>query len=237
MGRHSGWAAGSLLLAGAVCAWGQRALTFSVVGGTAVTDTLNTYQSSGRFGGAAAQSATRRLVLGANISARLNAHFAVDLGVLHRRFGYDYQTYGPFPVPIQFTTFQGTGASWEMPLRAKWYVFGGRQASPYVALGGTYRWLADWTETQSLYNNFNLTTPILITRSSDNPPVLLQSRNAIAPTAAAGVEFRSRHIRVWPEVRYTRWVSDTLGSFGAPLRWNWQQVDFVLGIGWGVGRR
>ncbi|MBZ5625983.1 MAG: hypothetical protein LAQ69_45940 [Acidobacteriia bacterium] len=210
-------------------------LDLGVTGGIPMSETLRTYQYSGRFGGFQSESATRRYVAGGTVGARLNASLSLKVGVLYRRFGYDYDAWG-LPVPLQFTHFRGTGASWEMPILMKWSVVHRRSLAPYVALGATYRRLASLNEIQTLYNNLSLTNPQPVRESSSDQPDLLKNRNAIAPTAVAGLEFRVRRMFLAPEIRYTRWHTDTLGGFGDPIRWNWQRVDFLFGIGFSLGR-
>lgn len=214
----------------------SSSLDLGVIGGVPMTETLRTYQYGGRFGGFQAASATRRYVAGGTIGAHLNTRLSLRLAVQYRRFGYDYETWGPYFVPLQFTLFRGTGASVEVPLLMRWTVIHRRSAAPYLAWGGSWRRLAGLHESQTLYDNLYLTNPQPVRQSDSGRPGLLKSRNAGAPVVAAGVEFRTRRTVFAPEIRYTRWLNDTLGGFGDPIRWNWQQVDFLLGITFPVGR-
>jgi len=208
-----------------------------MIGGVPMSETLRTYQYAGRFGGFRSESATRRYVAGGTVRAQLNSRLSLEAGVLYRRFGYDYETWGPYPVPLSFTTFRGTGAPVEVPMLMKWSVIHRRSIAPFVALGAAYRRLAGLNETQTLYDNFYLTNPQPVRQSTSSRPLLLKSRNAIAPSSAAGLEFRASRWLFAPQIRYTRWRGDTLGGFGDPIRWNWQQLDFLLGIGYWLGRR
>lgn len=162
----------------------------------------------------------------------LSRRFAIQSGVLYRRFGYDYTSWGPYPVPLSFTDFHGTGASLEAPALLKWNVLHRRSVAPYLAAGGTWRRLVGLRETQTLYDNFSLNgNPKVVSEGTSDRPETLRHRSSIGPTIAAGVEFRAQHVRFAPEIRYTRWHGDTLGQFGDPVRWNWQRVDFLLAIG------
>jgi len=225
-----------VLLLISLSAAAQSPLTLGVTAGVPMSDTLRTYQSSGRFGGFQSESATRRYVAGGTVGAPLSSRLSLSLGVQYRRFGYDYDTWA-FPLSLQFTHFRGTGASVEVPALLKWSVIHRRSFAPYVALGATYRRLAGMNEAQTLYDNFYLTNPQLVKESSSDQPQLLRNRNALAPSVAGGIEFRARRLLIAPEIRYTRWHSDTLGGFLDPIRWNWQQLDFLLGVAFPLGRR
>jgi hypothetical protein len=225
-----------LLLLGALSGASQGLhLDMGVVGGVPVTETLRTYQSSGRFGGFSATSATRRYVVGGTVGAQWHDRLTVQAGLQYRRYGYDYDA-SSFPVALQFTHNRGTGASWEIPLLAKWRLLR-RSPAPYIGAGATVRRLAGLSETQTLYDNFSLNNPQISRVTKTGEPSVLQSRNAIAPTVVAGLQFRAGSLRFGPELRYTRWFSDTLGAFLQPVRWNWQQVDLLFGIGFSPGRR
>ena len=76
-----------LLLASAAGFSQSHGLDLEAVAGIPVTVTLRTYQSSGRFGGFQAQSATRRYAAGGTVGARLSARLALQAGLLYRRFG------------------------------------------------------------------------------------------------------------------------------------------------------
>lgn len=208
-------------------------LDLEAAGGVPITDTLRTFQSSGRFGGFQSESATRRYVTGGTVGARLSARLTLESGLLYRRFGYDYNETS-FPVPLAFTHSRGTGASWEVPVLLKWSVIHRHSVSPFVAAGGTVRRLAGMREVQTQYDNFSLTDPQPVRQSNSAQPQILRSRNAIAPTVGAGFEFRRKRLIFGPEIRYTRWHQDTLGGFLDPIRWNWQQVDFLLAFGFSV---
>jgi len=226
-----------LLLLGSVCGVSRPLrLDLGVIGGIPMSETLRTYQYGGRFGGFQSESATRRYVAGGTVRAQLNSRLSLEVGVLYRRFGYDYETWGPYPVPLQFTTFRGTGASVEVPVLMKWSPVHRRSLAPFVAVGGSWRRLAGLNETQTLYDNFYLTNPQPVWQSASGQPALLRTREAIAPAVAAGLEIRARRWLFTPQVRYTRWRTDTLGGFGDPIRWNWQQLDVLLGIGYSLGR-
>jgi hypothetical protein len=202
-----------------------------VIAGVPLTEMLRTYQWGGRYG-FAASSGTRRYAVGGMASWDLGRRFAIESGLLYRRFGYDYAAWGVYPPQFAFTEFHGTGASLEVPALLKWNVLHRGSFAPYFAAGATWRRLVGMRETQTMYANLNLNgNPIVVPEGSSDRPETLRHRTAIGPTIAAGVEFRAHHLRFAPEVRYTRWHGDTLGQLGDPLRWNWQRVDFLLAIG------
>ena len=207
-----------------------------VTGGIPMTETIRGYQNGGRFGGYQAESATRRYVAGGTAGARLSSRFSVSAGLLYRRFGYDYDAWNGLPVPLVYTHYRGTGASWEVPALMRWKVVQRRSMAPFAALGASYRRLAGMKETPTIYDNFFPNNPRVIPQPASGTPRLLENRNAIAPLVAGGVEFRQGWLIITPEIRYTRWCSDTLGGFLQPLRWNRRQLDFLLGIGIPFGR-
>ncbi len=53
--------------------------------------------------------------------------------------------------------------------------------------------------------------------------------------AGGGIEFGSRHLRVTPEVRYTRWNDDALKVFGSRgyfVSSSQNEVKVLLGLWW-----
>lgn len=227
----------SLLLFLAPLSVSAQSLTLGVTAGVPLTETIRGYQKSDRFGGYQAQSATRRWLAGGTVGAQFTSHLSISTGIQYRRFGYDYDIWYGFPVPLQFTHVRGTGASVEVPILLRWTILPRHAVRPYVSLGTTYRRLAGTKETSIGYDNFSLTNPQPVFQFSTSRPAFLTNRSAMAPSAAAGIEFRTGHLRIAPEIRYTRWISDTLGGFYQPIRWNWQQLDFLAGVAFPLGRR
>ncbi|HLK69105.1 MAG TPA: outer membrane beta-barrel protein [Bryobacteraceae bacterium] len=200
-----------------------------VVAGVPITETVRTYEYSGRFGGVFDdRSPTRRYVVGGTVGARLTGRFALTADVLYRRYGYDYNSFAGYPVPLTFTHFRGTGGSLEIPLLLKVDLVRKRSFVPYVAVGGSFRHLVGMNETETFYNNVSLNNPIELQQSRFTRPMVLKHRVALAPVVAGGVEFRAGRLAMGPEIRYTRWVGDTLGGVGDPIRWNWHQLDFLI---------
>ena len=137
------------------------------------------------------------------IELRLPLRFSVEFDALYRPLNLTINTTNTG----NSTTFAAsqTYNSWEFPMLLK-YRFDSGPISPYVEAGPSWR-------TVSFPSAFN------------------QLSNA-GFTAGGGVEFHALHLRVAPEVRYTRWGADSGGpnsSFVSPSS-NLNQAELLVGI-------
>jgi hypothetical protein len=168
-----------------------------------------TFKDVGNF-----QSDTKRYIMGPMIELRLPAGFAVEGDALYTRVNLS----GPLSaVGSVFGSVLDTN-SWEFPVLLK-YKFGGANAGvaairPYVGAGASFRYLSGLGS-----------LPSYITSAAG------VDKNNTGFVAAGGVEFRALFIRVSPEIRYTRWGSESFIS-GLTNIWriNQNQAQFLVGI-------
>ena len=104
----------------------------------------------------------------------------------------------------------GTGTrtvnQWEFPLLAK-YRLPGLGLRPYVEAGAAFRSVSDLREFVS----------------GGDP----SSRGFVI---GGGLEVRIPKVRLLPEIRFTRWNSDSTGGAADAFRFNRNQAEFLLGI-------
>ena len=179
-------------LVSTVC--GQR-VYFGVVGGTGLTANFPATDISSpadAFGDPANLfqylTGPRSLIVGALVEGRLSERFSIELNVLRR----------PMNSTIIFTEFPAPGTSnvsterltavkaWEFPVLLKYTLpasrFTGR-LRPFLAVGPSFRTQEDASATEP--SRFGM-------------------------TASAGAAFHRGRLRIAPELRYTRWVRESI---------------------------
>jgi hypothetical protein len=166
-------------------------------------------QSLGAQGSANA-CADRHLV-GPAVQFDITHSLFLDVAALYTRLqlqGGARSTVGP-----SFST-QRTGNAWEFPILPKYRLLQ-RSIAPVVGAGPSFRRLAMQGE--------NTTIPL---SPSPGQPVtavatIADTRWGIGLCLAAGVEFRTRVVRFSPEIRYSRWSSQSpcreCGPYTLPL--------------------
>jgi opacity protein-like surface antigen len=184
------------------CAFAQFPLSIGVKGGVGLTDAFTNTTQTGVDLSSQFQSTSKDYIVGPMIELRLPLHLAFEVDALYR--------------PLNLTTTNtvtGTGTftgsqtynSWEFPLLLK-YRFATGRIAPYIEAGPSYR-------------------------RTDFPSSFNQLNNA-GFTAGAGLEFHALHVRVAPEVRYTRWGGDTGAPFPTGFTPSSQlnQVELLFGF-------
>jgi hypothetical protein len=92
-------------------------------------------------------------------------------------------------------------ASWEVPIVAKYRFLHTPLMKPYVAAGPSFRFL------------------------STLPANFMSSRGLVI---GGGVEFKVTRLRISPELRYTRWGSDS--NFNFDTKSNRNQAELLIGV-------
>jgi opacity protein-like surface antigen len=160
-------------------AFAQLPFSVGVKGGVGLTDAFSETTQMGVDLQTQFHSTSKDYIVGPMIELRLPLHFAVEFDALYRPL--NLTTTNTVIATGTFTQSQ-TYNAWEFPLLAK-YRFSTGHITPYVEAGPSFR-------TVAFRSTFN------------------QLSNA-GFTAGGGLEFHALHVRVAPELRYTRWAADS----------------------------
>ena len=202
-------------------------ISFGIKVGVPFTQYFETGATGSLHGGANYSAATRRYTLGVSGDWAVKRHFAFEADVLFHRMGY---------VGIVNTFDEGLftksaidvkGDSWDFPLMMK-YRFG-RVIRPYIAGGGVLRYVGPVRGRGELTEGDLVAGTSSATKLDTSQPSELRKRFYPGLTAGAGIEFHAGHVRVLPELRYTRWTSNIAGP-GGLLRFAPNQVEFLAGV-------
>lgn len=212
-----------LLLIGAITAFSAEPFSIGVKGGIPINDFVNgTNTASGVL-----NSTTNRYIVGPELELNLPWGFGVEFDALYRH--YNFQGFG---VSGTADTRTSTGA-WEFPLLAKWRV-PIPVVHPFIDGGVSWDHLTGTGVTASSVFPGPLTGP-----GVDNNTVF-------GYVGGAGVEFQAKHVRIEPEIRYTRWGTQhfvtpsgistagvtSAGAFSS----NQNQLELLVGITFGGAR-
>ena len=182
---------------------------------TLVNNTLT--PSTPRFGGGATveYAATRRILVSAD--------------VLYQYFSYSSEVVTTVSLAdgtSQLTTVdESTHARyWTVPVLARYATLPARTASAQVFLGGgvSFRKISGVRTTTSTVNPDGTTV-------TDYTPRTPQRLSTFGAVATAGFRVKDEFgIRVTPEVRYTRWLSDLFNSWPGRQRRN--ELEVLIGL-------
>ena len=187
-------------------------MSIGVKGGVPLTDAFNTLKGNE----ASYATNTKRYLVGPTFEFHLPLRFSIEFDALYRRLGYDYYQSGG-------TVTSGTVAnSWQFPLLIKWAVLPG-PVRPFLDGGASVQHVSGIEQVSSALRAVGL---------SSSRPAEFNASTDVGLTVGAGVEFRvGRYLRISPELRYTRWGSETFRDpVNALLTTNRNQGDFLLGI-------
>jgi hypothetical protein len=206
---------GFLALFAVTPCWAQR-LRFGIQGGARLTAGISSYFAS---------SESKRYVIGPAVVLRLPAGFALEGDALYRRTGFrtwNAGFWGGYQANYRANT-------WEFPLLLK-YTLPLSPARSFVEIGYALRHMAGY------YNSVGYTVDIptggrtfYSGRAGWNPDI---SHGLVT---GGGIEFGRGHLRVAPELRYTRWNNDPVnfsGSHGYVVNAARNQVDLLVGVAW-----
>ncbi|MEO7144755.1 MAG: outer membrane beta-barrel protein, partial [Bryobacteraceae bacterium] len=164
---------------------------------------------------------TKRYSIGPTAEVRLPLGFSFEVDALYRRLGFDYSQFGV----DTYATSRTVANSWQFPLLLKWGLSVG-PVKPFVDAGASIEHLIGINQVRQLH-----VIPSIITTTSTGNPAELDNSTRAGFTFGGGVEFKAGPIRISPELRYTRWNSDSFRDpIGALLKTNLNQGDFLLGI-------
>ena len=205
--------------------------SLGVQAGVVLTDFFVPGQSSARICACFTiyMPATKRITGGPTFEYRFRGfggRWAAETGFLLKRVNYSFQSrFGFLP---RFEATGNTAAnSWEIPLlirtrirRRLWEASGG--GGPALRILGQFQ--QQFWETESAFN-----TVILRRRTQSDPPEF-RKRVYTGLALAAGTAVRIGHVRVGPELRYTRWLANANESGFPPLQFRPNQLEVLLGV-------
>lgn len=187
-------------------------VSIGVMGGVPITDAFETAQGNN----SAYFTYTHRYVVGPTVQFHLPARFSLEVDALYRHLGFDYQATSP-------STFTTTRAnSWEFPVLIKFEITPG-PVRPFVDAGASFRHITGVKQLQQV-----ISAGTLGTVEVNNPPEF-NKENDIGFTFGGGLTFKIGWVRISPELRYTRWGSETFRDpINSLLHTSRNQGDFLL---------
>jgi hypothetical protein len=204
----------------------------SMRGGTAAPSSTTTLQAS---------SGSRPVGEGFTFHAGLIKKFSLGVNFIHRRAGYDLSTSvvgattttSTTKTTVTNITYERSNMTyWDMPIllefqpERRWYYEGGM----------TIRHLADiqsWRFQRSSSAATTISSGSVTTTNTDTccneTPATPAKTNVVGLVAGAGLHLREAFgLKVTPEIRYTRWLANNIGSGPAQSAKN--QIEILFGI-------
>jgi hypothetical protein len=170
-------------------------------------------------------SSAHRYLVGATAEVHLPLRVSVELDAIYKRTGFS--TYFQSTDIGRFTN-RVTANQWEFPLLAKYEIPAGRHLRPFVDAGPVLRHMTGIADSFTYVEYF----PVYSSGStSTNNSPYLQHRNSPGFVIGGGLMFKPLHIRISPEVRYTRWGTNSFNLLSAGSSTsNPNQEDFMVGV-------
>ncbi|MEO8100401.1 MAG: porin family protein [Acidobacteriota bacterium] len=189
-------------------------ISIGVKGGIPITDAVDT----ARGNNAGYTTNTKRYLVGPTVEFHLPLRFSIEFDAIYKRLGYQYDATGPY---VYSKTVANT---WEFPALVKFEILPG-PVRPFVDAGVSFRNLSGVKQIRQTISG------VTFNRVELNSAAEFNKRNDVGGTAGFGVAFKLGPVRISPEVRYTRWGSETLRDpINALLRTNRNQGDFLIGL-------
>jgi hypothetical protein len=214
------------------CACAGQSIAVGVVGGGRFTDDVLTFPAPA-LNGLNVESAfrleSRFYDVGPTIEIGLTHGFAVEFDALYHRQGF----FSTFYHDTVYYTSRERDKSWEFPLLLK-YNLRFAPLHPFVEAGVAPR---------TISGSFAETSQVALSTPVGPPPpfgpsVPVSYSPSVGFVAGGGIQFSLGHLRLAPQVRYTRWGTAPVGglffSLGSTYSSNQNQVDASIGISWRV---
>lgn len=202
--------------------WGQS-VEIGVTAGAPLTESFVTEKQFAPFCHAEeATSATRRYTVGPTLRISLTHGLGITTGALYKRIGYD-SLYG---TACEYVYTRAIENSWEFPVLVTYRLPGRLPAAPYVAAGPAFRFTTNVSLTAYAIDPAGYA---IIADPAKYPFALVDYRSEVGFALGLGGELRAAHLRIRPELRYTRWAADSVQSNS--LRSNPNQVELLVSFG------
>jgi hypothetical protein len=214
------------------CVCAAQSIAVGAIGGGRLTDDVLTFPAPVLNGVVSTESAfrleSRFYDVGPMIEIGLTHGFAVEFDAVYHRQGF----FSTFAHDTLYSTTRERDNSWEFPLLLK-YKLRYSALNPFVEAGVAPR---------TIGGRVAGTEQISLNTPATTPPLGLSAPITYSPSvgfvAGGGLQFNVGHLRLAPQVRYTRWatapVSGLYFSLGSTYSSNQNQVDVLFGISWKV---
>lgn len=195
-------AAGLLLFALGAPASPAGPLIIGVRAGAPFTDILDSVSEGD------VRTATRDYVVGPTVGLKLPAGFSVEADALFQRIDIDATT-------DESQVLSVSASAWQFPVMLK-FAPGGAVA-PMIGAGVAVRHLRDFGDVGDY-----------LTGDSGES---LVNRNTVGVVIGGGLMLRTGGVRITPEIRYTRWGSNSISEgFRQFLTGNKNDAMFLVGL-------
>jgi hypothetical protein len=211
------------------CACAAQSISVGAIGGGRLTDDVLFFPSFGSNGVSvepAFRLESRFYDVGPMIEIGLTHGFAVEFDAVYHRQGFFYT----FAHDTLYSTGRERDNSWEFPLLLK-YKLRFSALKPFVEAGVAPRTISGRVAgTGQVSLNPPATTPPL------GPSFPTSYSPSVGFVAGGGLQFNLGHLRLAPQVRYTRWATAPVvgGFFVGSYSSNQNQLDALVGISWKV---
>lgn len=211
------------------CACAAQSIAVGVIGGGRVTDDVLSFPSP-EANGVSLESAfrleSRFYDVGPMIEIGLIHGFAVEFDAVYHRQGF----FSTFYHDTLYYTSGERDNSWEFPLLLK-YKLRFSVLNPFIEAGVAPRTISGRVVGTVQADDITLSPP-----SSSSFPASYSP--SVGFVAGGGLHFNLGHLRLAPQVRYTRWATAPVGglyySLGSTYSSNQNQLDVLVGISWKV---
>ena len=165
-------------------------------------------ENTGRFG--SANVCADRYLIGPSMEVEIAGPLSLDFSALFTRMQLQGSVRAVSIYP--FFSTQRTGTAWEFPVMGKYRVLR-RRLTPFIVFGPTFRRVG--FEGQNTIVNISgpPTAGQVVSSVSDIEETRWQAGLALG----GGMEFRTRFVRLSPELRYSHWASGTACKDCGPL--------------------
>ena len=189
--------------------------SFGVKGGLPLTSTEDSTTAANRGFGGTVNFEMKRYTFGPTVEAKIPFGFRIEIDGLYQHLRSD--TIGVFTTSGTLRYQAGTASAWEIPMLVK-RRFGHRMFSPYAAAGATLRHIDDFSVNEWVTPLVAGFSPFFNHFTEPAYPSL-----TAGITAGGGVSFKTRFLRIEPELRYTHWTSNHYLATR-------EQLDFLVGL-------
>jgi hypothetical protein len=213
------------------CACDAQSIAVGAIGGGCLTDDVSTFPAPGLNGvsvGSAFRLESRFYDVGPMIEIGLPLGLAVEFDAVYHRQGFFYT----FAHDTDYYTSRERDNTWEFPLLLKYSPrFPGLH--PFVEAG-----VAPRTISGRVAGTAQLSFSPPASPGPVGPSIPLSYSPTVGFVTGGGLQFNLGHLRLAPQVRYTRWATAPVGglffSLQSTYSSNQNQLDLLVGIGWKV---
>jgi hypothetical protein len=226
-----------------------QSMSLGIKGGIPITEAFETGNAATLTAPATQVSYTSRakpFTVGPAIEVSLPRGLVLEFDALYKRLNYNFSMsrFIPgspgFPVPglLLLEEEHNLISRWDLPLLLKYRLRNIASYRPYFSAGFNTNYIVNTTSSgiaAAYFTGVLAPGPITLPppTTDHNAPSELRYRSAEGFVAAGGVEFSFHHVRVAPELRYTRWAHANFHEANdvGKLRSNLDQAEVLVTLG------